>query len=499
VPVVHDATRVNAEQEDRVRRLRAEYPVFRIEDARATTGPSGVRLEFAFAAGELRFRPMVELSGLRPDEAGRVVTVTARRMVRALAIIEAFSYWKALCSPVIEVALPAPDPAELAWWRAFWPGAMGEFFYRNQIDYTAPEFLVIRGPAGGATAGGATAGRVGVAGVSEPSAAGVAPAGPPLVLFSGGKDSLALARIVSASTGPAAPVDFFLYNPGERLRGLAGSLAGGGRLVEVRRAILPELLRLNAAGHPNGHTPFSAYLAFAGMLTGYLRGSGPVMAGNSRSDDEPNVPAYLGRPVNHQWTKSYEFESAARSYRDRWLPGAPGYSSPLRPLYEVQIIASLAGDVDAYLRTASCNRAADGGWCRSCAKCAWVFLATAALFGHDLAIRKTGGDMFADPSLSGVFGEMAGLTGVKPFECTGSEAEVRAAIQAVGQGHGPDAYPALAACLRSPEVRAARPLAALLADWGHDDLIPVTVLGQVSKARAAAAAHAGAAAGGGRG
>ena len=470
-----DATKEHVERAGLLRRLRAEYPVFRIEDARAVPGPTGVRLEFAFAAGALRFRPVVEFTGLLPDEAGRVATVTAQRMIRALAIIEAFSYWKALCSPVIEVALPAPDPAELDWWRAFWPGAMGEFFYRNQIDYTAPGFLVIRGPAGEDAPG-------------KDAPGGAAPVGPPLVLFSGGKDSLALSRVVSASSG-TAPVDFFLYNPGERLRGLAGSLASGGRLVEVRRAILPELLALNAAGHPNGHTPFSAYLAFGAMLAGYLRGNGPVMAGNSRSDDEPNVRSYLGRPVNHQWTKSYEFEAAARSYRDRWLPGAPGYSSPLRPLYEVQIIASLAGDVDAYLRTVSCNRAPGGGWCRSCAKCAWVFLATAALFGHDLAIRKTGGDMFADPALSGVYQEMAGLTGVKPFECTGSEDEVRAAIQAVGHGRPPDAYPALAACLRDPAVAGARPRAALLAGGGHDDLVPAALRSQVSKARAEAAAR----------
>ena len=470
-----------AARDDQVRRLREEYPVFRIEGARAVPGPSGVTLEFAFAAGDLRFRPVVEFAGLRLDEAGRVVTATAQRMIRALAIVEAFSYWKALCSPVIEVALPAPDAAELDWWQAFWPGAMGEFFYRNQIDYTAPGFLVIQGPAGG------TAASAGAGGPGGPGTAGDAPAGPPLVLFSGGKDSLALARIVSANAG-AAPVDFFLYNPGERLRGLAGSLASGGRLVEVRRTILPELLRLNAADHPNGHTPFSAYLAFAAMLTGYLRGSGPVMAGNSRSDDEPNVRSYLGRPVNHQWTKSYEFETALRSYRDRWLPGAPGYSSPLRPLYEVQVIASLAGDVDAYLRTASCNQVRGGGWCRSCAKCAWVFLATAALFSHDLAIRKTGGDMFADPALAGVYQEMAGLTGVKPFECTGSEDEVRAAIQAVGRARSPDAYPALAACLRDPAIATARPLAALLADWGHDDLVPAALLDLVAVARAEAAA-----------
>src|SRR5262249_42827529 len=146
--------------------------------------------------------------------------------------------------------------------------------------------------------------------------------GAPLVLFSGGKDSLALARIAAAARG-AAPVDFFLYNPDERLRGMTGSLAAGGRVLKAQRAILPELLRLNAAGHPNGHTPFSAYLALAALLTDYLRGSGLVVAGNSRSDDEPNVPSYLGRPVNHQWTKRYEFETAISAYRERRLPGPP--------------------------------------------------------------------------------------------------------------------------------------------------------------------------------
>lgn len=468
---------VQAERDALLRRLRAEYPVFRIEDASADLSPDGVTLRFSFAAGSLQFRPSVQFTRLNPEEAARVATPTARRIVRALAIIEAFSYWKALCSPVIEVALPAPDTAELDWWRAFWPGAMGEFFYRNQIGYTATDFLAIRGPVGAPE-------RLDGAADGADAADGA-----PLVLFSGGKDSLALARIAAAARG-AAPVDFFLYNPGARLRGRAGSLAAGGRVLEAHRAILPELLRLNAAGHPNGHTPFSAYLAFAAMLTGYLRGSGLVVAGNSRSDDEPNVPCYLGRPVNHQWTKSFEFETAIGRYRDRWLAGAPGYSSPLRPLYELQIIASLSGDVDGYLHTASCNRAPAGAWCRSCAKCAWVFLATAALFGHDLAIRKIGADMFADPALAGVYQEMAGLTGTKPFECTGTEDEVRTAIRAAGRGRDPGAYPALAVCLRHPAVAAARPLAALLAEWGHDELVPGAFVEQVSKARAAPAARA---------
>ena len=446
--------------------------MFRVEDARATADGGTVRLEFQFVCGETTFAPQVEFIGLGPGEAARLATPTARRLVRALAIVEAFSYWKAFCSPVIEVSLPSGDPAEAAWWESFWPKAMGEFFYRNGIDFTAPGFLRIAARPGPATEG-------------EPPdsvPASQVTSAPPLVMFSGGKDSLALTYAVRHAAAPAT--DFFLYNPTEGQRDLAGSLAGGGRIIEVRRQVLPELLALNASGHPNGHTPYSAYLALAALLADCLRGNPMVLAGNSRSDDEPNIGSYLGMPVNHQWTKSYEFEAGLGSYRDRWLPGVPPYCSPLRPLLELQIIRSLEPHMDAYLRTASCNKTKGLGWCRQCAKCAWVFLATSALFGHDLAVSKAGGDLFADPGLSSLYQAMAGLPGAgdKPFECTGTEEEVRSAIQAAGQ-QGTD-LPALATCLRDPAVQATRPLDVVLKDWGQDDLLPVPL-----KARVRRAAH----------
>ena len=446
--------------------------MFHVEDARTAVDGGTVQLKFRFACEETTFAPQVEFIGLRPDEANRVTAPTARRLVRALAIVEAFSYWKAFCSPVIEVPLPSGDAAEAAWWESFWPKGMGEFFYRNGIDFTVPGFLRITARPGPA-AEGEPAGSVLV---------GQGTGAPPLVMFSGGKDSLALTYAIRDPSAPAT--DFFLYNPTEAQRDLAESLADGGRVIEVRRQVLPELLALNAAGHPNGHTPYSAYLALAALLAGHLRGNPMVLAGNSRSDDEPNIGSYLGMPVNHQWTKSYEFEAALGSYRARWLPQTPPYSSPLRPLLELQIIRSLQPRMDAYLKTASCNKTKGQGWCRQCAKCAWVFLATSALFGHDLAVSKAGGDLFADPGLSGLYEAMAGLPGAgdKPFECTGTEEEVRSAIQTAGQ-HDTD-LPALAACLRAPAVQAARPLDVLLKDWGQDDLLPAAL-----KARVRRAAH----------
>ena len=293
--------------------------MFRIADAQAAANGGTVRLSFWFTCGETTFAPTLDITGLQPDEAARTCTPTAQRLIRALAIVEAFSYWKAYCSPVIDVAPPAADPDEAAWWESFWPKAMGEFFYRNGIDYTAPDFLRITTRPGTAKDEAPT----GTASGSQGSA-------PPLVMFSGGKDSLALTYAIRDGA-----TDFFLYNPTDQQRSLAESLADGGRIIEVRRQILPKLLALNDSGHPNGHTPYSAYLAIAALLAGYLRGNNVVVAGNSRSDDEPNVGSYLGMPVNHQWTKSHEFEAALGDYRHRWLPSAPSYSSPLRPLYEL--------------------------------------------------------------------------------------------------------------------------------------------------------------------
>jgi hypothetical protein len=440
-----------------LQRLREAHPIFRINRASATAHGPAVRLDFTFTAGDKVFRPTATVTGLRPDEAARVTEPGARRIVRAIAVVEAASYWKAVASPVIEIPVGDGAPGEAAWWESFWEPAMGEFYFRNGIDFTAPGFLAVTAAQGPPP--------------SEPPApaADAAPPGAarPLVMFSGGKDSLALAYALKDGS---SPLDFFLYNPTGNQRQLAAALADGGQVTEVRREILPGLLQMNESGeYLNGHTPYSAWLALAAMLTGYLRGNGTVTAGNSRSDDEPNVTGYLGRPVNHQWTKSAEFEAALQRYAARWLPGAPLYCSPLRPLYELQIIRSLSGHMDQFYATQSCNKTKSQGWCGSCAKCAWVYVATTALFGRSTATAKTGADLLASPGLSPLYLAMCGLNGPKPFECTGTELEVRSAVNSAARQGG---APALAACLDNPLVQAAPDLAAVLKEWGDDHLMP---------------------------
>jgi hypothetical protein len=67
----------------------------------------------------------------------------------------------------------------------------------------------------------------------------------------------------------------------------------------------------------------------------------------------------------------------------------------------------------------------------------------------------------------------AGLDGDKPFECTGTEGEVRATmVGAAQQGGG---LSAIEASLRDPVVLGTRPLEAVLKDWGRDDLLPAAL------------------------
>jgi hypothetical protein len=86
-------------RDEQLRRLRDAYPEFRIQSADAVADGGTVQLAFTFSCGDRTFRPSMELTGMRPDEAARVSDPAAQRIIRALAIVEAASYWKATVSP----------------------------------------------------------------------------------------------------------------------------------------------------------------------------------------------------------------------------------------------------------------------------------------------------------------------------------------------------------------------------------------------------------------
>ncbi len=193
---------------------------------------------------------------------------------------------------------------------------------------------------------------------------------------------------------------------------------------------------LNRKGYLNGHTPISAYLAFLSLLVSYLGGYNYAAFSNERSANEGNI-YYLGREINHQWSKSFEFEVDFRNYVSRYLGKGINYFSFLRPLYELQIAKLFVKYPEYFKIFLSCNNAYKtysgritplGRWCNNCPKCLFVYSILYPFIGREKTMDIFGEDLFNKKSLFPLMLELLGEKKFKPFECVGTKEETRVAF-----------------------------------------------------------------------
>jgi len=142
---------------------------------------------------------------------------------------------------------------------------------------------------------------------------------------------------------------------------------------------------------------------------------------NEHSASQPTVA-----DVNHQYSKSFDFERAVSRYLEAHVVEGISYFSFLRPLSEVAIAHRFARQA-AYLPVfMSCNTAfrqaperRSTNWCCDCPKCRFVFLALAPFIDKPRLVATFGRDMLDDPTQIDGFAELCGLRAHKPFECVG--------------------------------------------------------------------------------
>src|SRR5215813_13341552 len=323
-----------------------------------------------------------------------------------LGLIEAFSYWKATASPTIEVAAGPMSGDQILWWEDLLIHGMGEYFYRNDIDFTSENFIKIV-PAGSAAAPAAYNGTL---------------AQRSLLTIGGGRDS-ALAAGLLRDSGHAFAC--MMLNPSSAAQKIASRVTASDPVV-IRRAICPELLQLNDRGFLNGHTPFSAYLAFLGAACLLLYGYSNVIVANERSSDEGNV-RYRDRDINHQYSKSLRFERSFDEYLRQYLIAGARYFSYVRPLYELQI-GKLFSNYPAFFELfKSCNRNRSDSWCGRCPKCLSVFLTTYPFVPRSALVKIFGSNLFELEENISILRELAGFE-AKPFECVATTAEIVGAL-----------------------------------------------------------------------
>lgn len=319
-----------------------------------------------------------------------------------LGLIEILSYWKATCSPEIVIEAGYLDAEQIAWWQDLLIRGLGEFFYINDINFTIPDLVrwnVTAPP-------------------TEPQPWQGTPSERIMIPVGGGKDS---AVTLHALQGVAAAA--FALNPTPAVE-QSIAVAGIADTIRVRRSIDAKLLDLNAQGYLNGHTPFSAYLAFLTTFCAALFDYRYIAVSNERSSNEGNE-WFHGYEVNHQYSKTYDFEQKFQHYSQRYLAPHIHYFSSLRPGYELQIARAFAQLTAYHGVFRSCNRGQKTNtWCHDCPKCLFVYTMLYPFLGEEGLIGNIfQADLFAKESLLTTAEELAGIAQVKPFECVGTREE----------------------------------------------------------------------------
>ena len=200
------------------------------------------------------------------------------------------------------------------------------------------------------------------------------------------------------------------------------------KIVYIKRTIDKNLLELNKKGFLNGHTPFSSMLAFLSYLIAYLTGKKYIALSNESSANESNVE---GEKINHQYSKSFEFEQDFREYSKKYLKADVEYFSMLRPLNELQIAKLFSQNEKYHKIFRSCNvgsKVIPWEWCGNCPKCLFVYIILSPFLYKEKLIKIFNKDLFESKELLKTFIELCGYGKTKPFECVGTYEEVNYAI-----------------------------------------------------------------------
>ncbi len=408
--------------------LRKRHPLFTYKNYSWRFIKRDLHISFHFRVPpNIEFRPKVVIKNVSKKSLREIGKGVLSNFIFHLGMMEIPSYWKATCSPQIIVEAGNLNATQIAWWKNLFMQGLGEFFYQNKIDFTKPNFLRIIsstervsrrsevrvGRGFGGRSGGEHSLRV-------------------LVPVGGGKDSSVTLELLKKSYMKQRP---FLLNPRKPQLALIAKAKVKAPIVALR-TIDPRLLELNRKGYLNGHTPFSAYLAFLSVFVAVLFDYKYIALSNERSSNEGNVK-YKGKVINHQYSKSFEFEKKFREYTKKYLAKDMEYFSFLRSLYELQIAKIFAGYSKYFGVFLSCNEArkTKSGkqkptekWCGKCAKCLFVYVILSPFVKQKTLEKIFRKNLLKDRSLAPLMEQLSGKRGFKPFECVGTPQEVAAAI-----------------------------------------------------------------------
>lgn len=442
-----------------IHELRKRYPVFIYQDFKTNLENKGLRISFSYKIKpNLNFSPEILIRGVKKEQIELLDKEIINNFVFNLGLIEMFSYWKATCAPLIDIKTGSLKEAQIYWWHDLLMNGMGQFFYENKINYTSKDFVKIvfksrkrKHPQ--------------IAKIEDEKM---------LVPVGGGKDS---ATSLGLMKNTHYDIGVFVLNPPRASRNII-KVANVDKVIQVERKIDPLLLSLNRKGFLNGHTPFSAYLSFLGVFCAALFNYKNIVFSNERSSNEENVE-YLGKLINHQYSKTYDFEKKFRDYNRKHLSNV-NYFSFLRPIYELQIAKIFSKQNKYFNLIRSCNVGQrDNIWCCECPKCLSTFILLHPFLGPKNILKIFPKNIFNNASLESLLLDLTLDERIKPFECVGTKEELKIALYLSIKKHKQPKLPVLLKIAKkhilAKESNLAKRATKLLNDWDTNNYLPKNI------------------------
>lgn len=321
------------------------------------------------------------------------------------------SYYKLYPTKEIIVESSYLTENQKSFWNTFYLKWLWEFFYRNQLDP--------RGLANFISKEWAPKFDNKISLTANKS----------LVLFWWGKDSLVSVELLKEKWE-----DFDLFSFGKEfpLHEIAAEPTHKNRLIIKRSLDLAQITKLLEQWYYNWHLPITGIISFVTIMVSYLYWYKATVTSLEKSADEWNT-VYCDMDINHQRSKSAEFEKLFKAYVSENISDDFSIYSFLRDWYEIKVVKEFAKYSQYFHSFSSCNRnfhltgsklTWDDLWCWICPKCLFVYTMLRAFVWKETVNKIFNKDLFEDENLIPLFNELLGIDWIKPFECVGTNEEM---------------------------------------------------------------------------
>ena len=395
--------------------LREQYPNFIYDSYTIDEDDENIYIRFKFEIeGLTTFTPTLTIKKKNYIKESAKNNNIVNNLVFNIGLVELISYWKSTFSKNLIIKAGHINEDQIKWFKKLYYLGLGELRYTNNINISQKEMINIQsiGPQIDIEKELKT--------INEMDYTNF------IIPIGGGKDSNVTLEMLPTDTKKDYCI---IINPKEVTLDCAKTAGfSDNNIIEIQRTIDPNLLELVKQGYINGHTPFSAMVSFTTYLLGYLTHRKYICLSNESSANESNV---IGKNINHQYSKSYEYEEDFKYYSTNYLKIPTFYFSFLRPLNELQIAKLFAKQTKYHQIFKSCNvgsRKEPWHWCCSCPKCLFVYIILSPFLYKDGLVDIFKKDLFEDKELLETFKGLTGHSDWKPFECVGTFEEINFAV-----------------------------------------------------------------------